>query len=75
MAKRKDNWAWVKVNTPSLSASFQGPTLACVRELFLMLPLEQHERALELLAADSAKRKQRHAEAAGAAQHPAEVPA
>ncbi len=84
MAKRKDNYAWVKVNTKTLTATFDGPLFACVQELFLMLPMESFEQALESLTAAAAARKQRHAEwlaeqaaaeAARVGQATAEVPA
>ena len=57
MAKRKENYAWVKVNTENMTANFDGPTLACAIELFLMLPEEKQDAALQKLTAEIDRRK------------------
>jgi hypothetical protein len=46
------------VNTEKLTATFDGPTLACAIELFLMPPEEKHEAAMQKLMAEIARRKQ-----------------
>lgn len=64
MAKRKENHAWVKVNTENMTATFDGPTLACAIELFLMLPAEKQDAALQKLTAEMGRRKQLRADRA-----------
>jgi hypothetical protein len=50
MAKRKEDWAKVKVWTPTMTSDFEGPRLACAIELFGTLNADERKRALVLMA-------------------------